>query len=70
MVATEYGGDYAIVQTAKWGVLYILSRVREPPREHVNVSVLPSPVNIVNNTVVLDRSCSLHGIKCDCNLHL
>ena len=34
-IVQEYGGSYAIVQTANWGVLYILSRERNPPQNAV-----------------------------------
>lgn len=38
IVRVEYGGNYAIVQTAEWGVLYILSRERQPGQEVIDVS--------------------------------
>ncbi|KAF2202633.1 Calycin-like protein [Delitschia confertaspora ATCC 74209] len=34
-IVQEYGDDHAIVQTANWGVLYILARERNPPQERV-----------------------------------
>lgn len=35
-IVQEYGGNYAIVQTAEWGVLYILSRERQPGQEVID----------------------------------
>lgn len=34
-IVQEYGGEYSIVQTADWGVLYILSREQKPKDKKV-----------------------------------
>lgn len=34
-IVQEYGGEYAVVQTADWGVLYILSREQKPKERKV-----------------------------------
>lgn len=34
-IVQEYGKEYAIVQTANWGVLYILSREQMPKERKV-----------------------------------
>jgi apolipoprotein D and lipocalin family protein len=42
-IVQEYGGEYAIVQTAEWGILYILTREREPREKKVDVSLVSTP---------------------------
>jgi apolipoprotein D and lipocalin family protein len=41
-IVQEFGGEYSVVQTADWGVLYVLSREQKPSEKKVDVSLIPA----------------------------
>ncbi|KAF2011038.1 Calycin-like protein [Aaosphaeria arxii CBS 175.79] len=51
-IVQEYGGDYAIVQTQEWGVLYILSRERQPGQEQIDAWIQRAVCLGSNATVI------------------